>query len=183
MKIFIFFVHWAEKLRTFGENISARSKRHFTCPGEESQQNSFFNRKSKFFLNFPRIGKKSRLPEKNVQQGCQNCILCVQRNVLKIIGLFEMIKFLTHFCTISEKFFDILATKLRQGCQNCILRVQGNALNLFVEKHTVLLPFIDFEQRQCGIFLYFFGRMSKLHFKSPAESFEGIQFFEKKSFL
>ena len=182
-KIFLFFVLWAEKIRTFGENFSARSKLHFTSPGEESQQNLFFNRKSKLFIDFFQIGNKNReFWKKNVQQGCQDCILCVQRNVLKIFGLFDTIKQLTNFRTITEKFFGFWAIKHWQGSQDCILRVQGNTLSLSVEKRIVFLPVKNFEEKHFGIFFEILWQDVKTAFQVTSGKFWGKINLWKKSF-
>ena len=114
------FWHLARIFQPSGKIFSAGlSKLHFTCPGEHFED--FFEQYF-IFLSFSDIEWKILiLLSKLFQRGCQNRILCVQRNTLSKKKYFFKI---FYFFII----FGHWAKSFRQGCRNCILGVQTNIL-------------------------------------------------------
>ena len=119
--------------RKFDKNFSAQLyKLHFAYTGEESEQKVFW-KKNNFLLMFVTlVTKKLGLLAKKPQQVCQNCFLCVQRNVWMIF--FGKTYSFWSFTDFERKHFEIF-WNFSQGCQNSVLSLQRNILteNKFLE--------------------------------------------------
>ena len=100
----------------FDKNFPAGvSKLHFAYTGEESEQKIFLEKKQ-FFIDVRNFrNEKLGVLAKTRLQCCQNCILCVQRNGLKIFSFFETNNIFKRCCTMTGKFFGCLAKKTSAG--------------------------------------------------------------------
>ena len=89
--------------------------------------------------NFLAVWQKKR------QQGCQNCILCVQRNGLKIFTFFETNKFFKRCCTMTAKIFGCLAKKTSAGLSKLNSMCPEERWTIFSGKTcSFFLTFMDF---------------------------------------
>ena len=106
----VFFRGWSETRQNFSGNLSAGlSKMNSTCCEEQFREvlfaeRSLYNVLSDFGIKkFGLEEQKQRTSEKYPQQDCQNCILRVQRNILrKMFGVFSYF-----FPDFRWKFFSL----------------------------------------------------------------------------
>ena len=118
-KLFINFVLCAGKFRIVGKQKSAEfSRMHYTCPDERFEDllpETFFS------LSPPDFEQTTmRLFAGRNQHGLQNCILRLQRNVLRIFMKKTSFLFITIGLYPRKKNIELLAAKLRHARQNAV---------------------------------------------------------------
>ena len=134
------------------------SKLHSTCPNERFEE--LFPEINHSFPRYQNLRKEDiQFCSEIFRLVFQNCILCLQKNVLMIFFFEKKCGTSQHFQTISAEKFPNFGGKILQSCHTCNLSVQGNILrqkkiskrlNLFVisyfeRKHFELLA-KDFQQ-------------------------------------
>ena len=84
------------------------------------------------------------------QQGCQNCILSVQKNSLSWISFAKVVEFCLSISDFQTKKSCFLAEKYRHVCQKCILTVRWNNLRGGFLWKSFLAIFRDLAKRNFG---------------------------------
>ena len=128
---------------------------------------------SAFFLRKIETFEFFGLRAKIVRQCCQNCILRVQRNILKKIDFFllKMAIVYSFWDNLLKKFNSLAETFFQQGCRNCIQSVPRNILrkNIFFWKFYNCSPVFGLLAKA---FLSAVAVLSKLHSTRPEEHSE-----------
>ena len=136
-KFFINFVPWAGKFHIFGKQKSAGfSTLHYTCP-DERFEDLLPEKKNIFSLSPPDFEQTTmRLFAGRNQHGLQNCILRLQRNILRIFLINASFLFIT-FRLLPQKKSNFW----RQKC-GILAKMQSGWPPEYFEKKTTFLKVI-----------------------------------------
>ena len=119
-----------------------------------------------------------------IQQGCQNCVLRVNGNILRRVICYWKKFFYYHFRTLNEIFSAFVNFSLTGFFQTAFYLSRGTFWGPFsTEKPRFFLPFLESERKSFDFFCEK-HHLSELHSKWPYVYFgKKISFVENKFFI